>query len=381
MITSLSILRESKVDKLGREVENRVIFTPKHILEIRNQVSGIRIFVEDGAGQKINTPNSEYQEAGAEIVSHEEALKKDMILGVKETRPEDFQKLGRSIWLSYQHFAESRKRTELALKTKAIFMALETIEERKEGSGFFPCLAPMSEAAGRIVARHADMHALLSNKIISSGLSQTGMKGLKVTILGSGTVGQTAAKEFSARGYEVILLGREKNKTISLDKYYKDNELKYPKVKVLENNPENLKSSITGSSFVVSAMYTAGRRPEKAVKKEHLKLMADEGCAYVVDIDQGGGIEGAVETSILDIFNLPRIEATDIYCFAPPNIPSLGAKTASDALGKTVLPYVIEILKSGLESAAEKNPAIKSGINVMGGKIVHPGLASVFPDL
>jgi alanine dehydrogenase len=313
--------------------------------------------VEDGAGQKINIPNSEYQGAGAEIVTHEEALKKDMILGVKETRPEDFQKLGRSIWLSYQHLAESRKRIELALKTKAIFMALETIEEKKEGSGFFPCLAPMSEAAGRIVARHADMHALLSNKIISSGLSQTGMKGLKVTILGSGTVGQTAAKEFSARGYEVILLGRE------------------------ENNPENLKSSIKGSSFVVSAMYTAGRRPEKAVKKEHLKLMADEGCVYVVDIDQGGGVEGAVETSILDIFNLPRIEGTDIYCFAPPNIPSLGAKTASDALGKTVLPYVIEILKSGLESAAEKNPAIKSGINIRDGKIVHPGLASVFPDL
>jgi len=109
--------------------------------------------------------------------------------------------------------------------------------------------------------------------------------------------------------------------------------------------------------------------------------MAEEGCAYVVDIDQGGGIEGAVETSILDIFELPKIEGTDVYCFAPPNIPSLGAKTASEALGKVVLPYVIDILKFGLDAAVKRNKAIKLGINIMEGKIIHQGLASVFPDI
>ncbi len=357
MIASLSVLRESKVDRLGREVEDRVIFTPEHVSEIRHQAPGTRIFVEDGAGSKINIPNSEYQKAGAEIVSHEEALNKELILGVKETKPEDYTKLGRSIWISYQHFAGSKKRTELALKSSSVFIALETIEEKKNGSGFFPCLAPMSEAAGRIVARHADVHALLKMKTISSGLSQTGKKGLKAVIIGSGTVGRTAAEEFKARGYKVELLGRS------------------------STTPENLKAAISGSSFLVSAMYTAGKCPEKVVKKEHLKLMVENGCAYPVDIDQGGGIEGAVETSILEVFDLPKIEGTDIYCFAPPNIPSLGAKTTSEVLGSAVLPYVIRILKLGLEPAAEKDPALRSGINIMDGKIVHPGLASVFPDL
>ena len=375
MIFSLSILRESKADQKGREVENRVILTPELVKEIKNQLLEIEIFVEDGAGLKINIPNLEYKKVGAEIVSHEEALKKDLILGVKETKPEDFPKLGRSIWLSYQHFAESKKRTELAVKTSkekgTIFMALETIEAEKK----FPCLAPMSEAAGRIVVRHADMHALLIKKIISSGLSQTGMKGLRAVVLGGGSVGKTAAEEFSVRGYEVTILGKTLAKIKILADYFKG------KVKVMENTPENLKSALTSSFFLVSAMYTAGARPEKVVKKEHLKLMAEGGCAYVVDIDQGGGVEGAVETSILDLFNLPKIEGTEIYCFAPPNIPSLGARTTSEALGKAVLPYVIEILKLGLETAAEKNPAIKTGINIREGKIVHPGLASVFPEL
>ncbi len=353
MISSLSVLRESKTDASGREVENRVIFTPGQVKEISLQAPGVKIFVEDGAGLKIGIADGEYQKAGAAIVSHDEALQKDLIAGVKETKPEDFPKLGNSIWLSYQHFAESEERTKLALSSKAAFIALETIEKDHK----FPCLAPMSEAAGRIVARHADIHALLKLKIISSGLSQTGLKGSKAVIIGAGTVGRTAAEEFKARGYSVELLGRS------------------------EVSPARLKDSISGSTFLVSAMYTAGKRPEKLIKKEHLLSMMPEGCAYVVDIDQGGGVEGARQTSIHDIFDLPKFEGTDIYCFAPPNIPSLGARTASEALGSTVMPYVIELLKYGLEEAIEKNRALKLGLNIFNGKIAHPGLASVFPEL
>ncbi len=351
MISSLAVLRETKTDSSGREVESRVIFTPDLISQIKAQFPATGIFVEDGAGSKIGISNNEYQKTGARIVSHDEALKKDLVVGVKETKPEDFPKLRGSIWLSYQHFAESEERTKLALRSKTVFLALETIEK----DGRFPCLAPMSEAAARIVARHADVHALLKMKIISSGLSQSGMKGLKATILGAGTVGRTAAEEFSARGYKVELLDRSATDT------------------------DNLKRSISGASFLVSAMYTAGQKPEKLVKKEHLKLMAAGGCAYVVDIDQGGGIEGAVQTSIFDIFDLPKIDGTEVYCFAQPNIPSLGARTASEALGTVVLPYVIELIRYGLDEAVRKDPALKMGMNISNGKILHPGLASVFP--
>ena len=59
----------------------------------------------------------------------------------------------------------------------------------------------------------------------------------------------------------------------------------------------------------------------------------------------------------------------------------MGARTTSQALGTSVLPYVIEIINQGLDKAAEENPVIKFGINIKDGKIVHPGLASVFPNL
>jgi alanine dehydrogenase len=382
MVNSISVLRESKVDTKGREVENRVILTPPQVKEIKSRTSSIDMFVEEDAGIKIEFSNISYEEAGARIISHKESLSKDIILGVKETRPADFQKLRDNIWISFQHFAKSRDRTELALKTSKekgiIFLCLETMEGERGG---FPCLAPMSEAAAKIIARHADEYALLTKKIITSGLPETGMHGAKVAILGGGSVGKTAAEEFSERGCEVFLLEKIPSRAKVLSEYFKVNEIRFPKVKVLEVTPENLRTSIRDSFFLVTAMYTSGIKPEKLVTVDLLKIMVPGGCVYPVDIDQGGGVEGVIETSILEPFDLPVIPGTKVFFFAPPNIPSMGARTASEALGTVILPYLIEIVNKGLDRAAEENPTIKTGINIRDGKIVHPGLASVFPNL
>lgn len=385
MPKSISILRESKVDSKGREVENRVILTPPLIKELKSKCKSAEIFVEKDAGLKIDFSDSSYKGVGCKIVSHDEALSKDLILGVKETKTKDFKKLRDNIWISYQHFAQSKERTESALKSSkergTIFIALETIEEEREGHPFFQCLAPMSEAAAKIIARHADEYALLAKKIITSGLPETGLHGAKVTILGGGSVGRTAAEEFAERGCEVFLLEKIPARAEALTKHFKTNEARFPKVKVLDVSSKNLKTTIKDSFFLVSAMYISGKKPQKLVTKDLLKTMVPGGCVYPVDIDQGGGVEGVFETSILEPFDLPKIPGTKISLFAPPNLPSMGARTASEALGTVVLPYIIEIANKGLDKAAKENPAIKLGINIKDGKIVHPGLASVFQNL
>jgi len=336
----VAILRESKRDKKGREVENRVVLPPNLATKLKN----IELMVETKAGEKIGHSDQDYEKIGARIVSHSEALTADLILGVKETQKDDFPYLKpHTIFMSYQHFAESKERTTAALRSKATFICLETIEVDHK----FPCLAPMSEAAARVLVRHADWFALHSSKTIGCGLSQTGFKKLKVTVLGMGTVGRTAAQEFKQRGYEVAEIDRP--------------------------NISELKNAIKGSFFAVSSMYIAGASPQKLITKELLRSMQPGGCVYPVDIDQGGGIEGAVLTSILDPFDLPKIEGTDIYCFAPPNLPSLGARTTSEALGSAILPYVDKLIRK------ESDPALDLGVNIQNGRILHAGLASIFP--
>ena len=142
---------------------------------------------------------------------------------------------------------------------------------------------------------------------------------------------------------------------------------------------KTIRDAVHGAFFLVSAIYTSGKRPEKLITLDLLKTMVPGGCVYPVDIDQGGGIDGVIETSLLEPFELPVIPGTSIFFFAPPNLPSAGARTAAEALGTVILPYVIEIINNGLEKAAEENPTIKTGINIQAGKIVHKGLASAFP--
>jgi alanine dehydrogenase len=318
MAKSLAVLRETKRDHKGREVENRVVLTPNLVQSLKTQCPGLTIYVEKNAGAKIDCPNEAYQAAGAIICSHDEALRQGLIVGVKETRAEDFSKLNENIFMSFQHFAESRPRTEAALKTKTTYLAWETMEAKVDGHPFFPCLAPMSEAAAKVVARHADEFALFSKKIITSGLPETGLHGTKVAILGGGSAGKTAAEEFSERGCEVTLLDKNPAWAKSLAQYFKEHEIRFPKVKVLEVTPENLRSAVRDSFFLVSAMYTAGRKPEKLVTSDLLKTMLPGGCVYPVDIDQGGGVEGAIATSILEPFDLPVIPGDkSIFLRAP----------------------------------------------------------------
>ena len=385
MVKTIAVLRESKTDGKGREIENRVILIPQLIKELKIKFPSLSVLVEKDAGAKIDFSDDLYAKEGAKIVSHAEALKADIILGVKETKPEDFKDIKNSLWISFQHFAQSKERTELALAASkekgTVFLTLETMEGTKDGQPFFPCLAPMSEAAAKIVARHADEFALLSKKIISSGLPETGLHGIKVTIIGGGTAGRTAAEEFSERGCEVYLLEKNPERIKSLVAYFKTNAIRFPKVTPLLSTPENLRASVRGSFFLVSAIYVTGKRPEKLITLDLLKTMVPGGCVYPIDIDQGGSVEGVIETSILEPFDLPVIPGTELFFFVPPNIPSMGARTTSEALGVVLLPYIIDIVQKGLDKAAEEDPVIKTGINIKAGKIVHPGLASVFPGL
>ena len=267
MASGASVLRESKVDTKGREVENRVILTPPLLRELVSRCGNTEFFVEKGAGEKLEFSDSAYQGVGAKLVSRQEALSKDVIMGVKEPRLADLKLLRNNLWVSYLHFAQSKPRTESALHTSrekgTVFLGLETMERQKEGAPFFPCLAPMSEAAAKVIARHADEYALLKKKIITSGLPETGLKGVKAVILGGGSVGKTAAEEFSERGCEVVLLEKISSRTRTLAQYFREHQIRYPKVTVLPINPENLRASVRGAFFLVSAMYSSGKKPPK----------------------------------------------------------------------------------------------------------------------
>jgi alanine dehydrogenase len=49
--------------------------------------------------------------------------------------------------------------------------------------------------------------------------------------------------------------------------------------------------------------------------------------------------------------------------------------TSTYALTNATLPYALELAQHGVAEAIKRNPGLRSGVNVAGGRITHPAVA------
>ena len=62
------------------------------------------------------------------------------------------------------------------------------------------------------------------------------------------------------------------------------------------------------------------------------------------------------------------------YCVT--NMPGAVPITSTYALTNATLPYVLELAEHGVEAAIVNSPALRMGVNVRAGEIVHPAVAN-----
>lgn len=378
-VKSIGVLSETK------KAEYRVILPPELVKRWRTEMPKVPIFVATGAGFGIGVSDSDYRALGAKILKREKILQLPFVIGVKETQPDDHKIMGPGIHMTYEHFAESRDRTEKAIRTSkergVAFIALETMEkyDDKNKRPTFPTLAPMSIAAAEIVAQLLPWHFLKQDsknpkmeplRMLPSGLPIHGVPSLKAVVLGGGIVGETAANRLAAMGLEVYLLETDEARR---------NALRGKNIETDDSNPETRKKAFKGASVLVSGVYRPGATPPKIVNKPLLNLMAEGAIAFFIDVDQGSSYAGTLPpTSILEFDNLPLIPGTHVRTFSPPNLPSMAAKHTSLALGNAVFDYAMEIARKGLIPAAVDNYTIRTGINIFNGKVANRGVAETF---
>jgi alanine dehydrogenase len=90
-----------------------------------------------------------------------------------------------------------------------------------------------------------------------------------------------------------------------------------------------------------------------------------------VSIDQGGCFKTSEETN----HSKPTYIIDGIVHYAVSNMPGAVPKTATLALTNATLPYAVEIADKGWKQAMQENPEIKSGANIVNGKITYKGVA------
>lgn len=348
------------VPKEIKSEEYRVAMTPSGAGEIRR--SGHTVLVETGAGSGSGFSDEDYLAEDADIVDRSTVFEKaDLIVKVKEPLPSEFGLLREGIAIfTYLHLAPNRGLTDLLLAKKITGLAYETLEVR----GALPLLAPMSEIAGRIAPLVGSFYlqkARGGTGLLPSGA--TGVRPAKTVVLGAGVVGTNAARISRGIGMETVVLNR------GIERLQKIDELFSGSVKTLPLTQSHVAEEVRDADLVIGALLVPGGRTPVLIRKEMLSSMKQGAVLVDVAIDQGGCAETSRPTTHAEpVFSVDGITH---YCVA--NMPGAFPRTSTLALASATLPYVKMIAENGIGKLPELD-ALRSAINTLDGRIVHPGL-------
>lgn len=347
---------------MPREVkiaEHRVAMTPDGVREFERH--GIDVFVETGAGEGASITDEDYVAAGAQIVpTAADAWAQDMVVKVKEPRPEEFGFLRDDLTLfTYLHLAAYPDVAKALLATRTTAVAYETVQN---ADGSLPLLAPMSEVAGRL-APQMGAHFLERHKggrgVLMGGAP--GVRPAKVVVLGAGNVGWNAAWIAAGMEAEVVLIDKNLDRLRFVDQIHRG------RIMTAASNRGAVERAVADADLVIGAVLVAGGRAPVVVTDEMVEQMKPRSVIVDVAVDQGGCISTTRETTHDD----PTYVVHDVVHYAVGNMPGAVPHTSTYALTNATLPYQLEVALHGALGAARRDPSIAHGLNTVGGEYAN----------
>jgi alanine dehydrogenase len=140
------------------------------------------------------------------------------------------------------------------------------------------------------------------------------------------------------------------------------------------SNPFTIARAASYADLLVGAVLVAGGRAPKLVTTDMVRSMKRGAVIVDVAVDQGGCVETTRPTS----HSHPTYVEHGVIHYGVPNIPAAVPRTATHALTNATLPYALDLADYGLDEALRRNPALRRGLNLRGGKVVHPAVAEAF---
>ena len=355
--------------KIGcvKEIKNnefRVGLTPDNVRAY--VAAGHHVYMEKGAGVGSGFSDNEYVDAGASLIDNAADVWHlvDMMVKVKEPLEEEYPLFHDGLILyTYLHLAADKEQMDALLKGKVKAVAYETIQE-KDGS--LPCLAPMSQIAGRLSIQEGAKY--LEKRFGGEGILLAGVPGTpkaNVVILGGGTVGMNACKIAVGMGANVTILDVNLKRLEELDNRFGAH------IQTLVSTDSNIERVIKDADLVIGSVLIPGGSTPKLFKKKYLPEMKNGAVFVDVAIDQGGGGESSHVTTHDD----PVYVEDGVVHYCVGNMPGAVPRTSTIALTNATLRYGLQIAEAGLEEAAKKSTVIISGVNCYLGKLTNKNVA------
>jgi alanine dehydrogenase len=352
-MTTVGVIKEIKNN------ENRVALTPEGARTFTK--AGHRVLVQQGAGEGSGFADADYQAAGAQSVSKEEAWHSDLILKVKEPLAAEYQYLKQQIVFTYFHLAGvSPDLTKQLLDAGTTAVAYATV---KDSQGKLPLLAPMSAVAGNMavtignyyLARPNQGKGILLGNVLSKPYG-------KVAILGDGVVGRHAASTAIGMGANTVMFSRHKERTSELQSSISD------QLRVAPSTPESIAAELRDTDLLIGAVLHPGGRAPHLVTEEMVASMEPGSVIVDVSIDQGGCIKTSRPTSHGDpVFS---VHGVTHYCVT--NMPGAYPRTSTIALTNATLGHALRLADEGI-TALRCDTDFSEGVNTYRGYITnHP---------
>ncbi|MCC8363281.1 alanine dehydrogenase [Lysobacter sp. A6] len=346
------------VPKETKTLEGRVALVPAAAGDLVKR--GHEVWLEQGAGLKSGFKDEQYTQLGVKIAPDAASLyeKGELIVKVKEPIEGDLKHLRKDhLLFCYLHLAAEPELTKRLLDIGLTGVAFETVELP---NGDLPLLAPMSVIAGKIavqVGTHL-LHQPEGGKgKLLGGLPST-ERG-KVVVFGAGKAGSASAALAAAGGSNVVVFEMRQDRMDEMMALGNNVTTLYPYADVVARE-------VASADLVVGAVLVTGARAPHVLTREMLKGMQDGSVVVDISIDQGG----CFETSRPTTWKEPTYVEEGVTHFCVTNMPGAVPQTSSQAICAAILPWVNKLASGNWRA----NEALVRGINVEGGKIVHPAL-------
>jgi alanine dehydrogenase len=347
-----------------KDHEFRVSVTPAGVREYQGR--GHQVLVQRSAGEGSGFADEEYAAAGAELVDTAAEVfgRAELIVKVKEPVPHEYDLLRpEQVLFTYLHLAANAALTHALVRNQVRAVAYETVQLE---NGVLPLLTPMSEVAGRMsvqVGAHHLEKAHGGSGTLLPGIP--GVPGAEVVVIGGGVVGANAAQIALGMGANVAIVDR------SLDRLRQLDTLLHGRVNTLASNSENVAAAVRSADLVVGAVLLPGAKAPKIVSEEMVATMRPGSVVVDVAIDQGGCIATARPTTHSE----PTYVMHGVVHYCVTNMPGAVPRTSTIGLSNATLPYGLALADHGLLAAISRDPELARGVNVINGKVTHPGVA------
>ena len=352
------------VPKETKPQESRIGLTPYSVREL--VIHGHKVLIENNGGFESGFENSEYESAGAKIVNKAEDVFNDaeLIVKVKEPLSNEIGMLSdNQILFTYLHLAANSQLTKGLVKTNSVCIAYETVTDKNQK---LPLLAPMSAVAGRMSIQ-AGAHSLEKTQK-GRGMLLGGAPGVTpatVLILGGGVVGENAALIATGMKAKVLIVDKSVERLKELQGKFGN------LITPVLSDKANMEELVEDSELIIGGVLIPGAEAPKLVNKNMISKMKRGSVIVDVAIDQGGCVETSKPTTHAN----PTYIIDNVVHYCVTNMPGGVPRTATLALNKATIPYVLNLANKGYQQALKDDQCFMNGLNIFKGQVTYKAVA------